>query len=214
MRLIQLTMALLITIVGVPAFGQYYLFDAEDDGVAFEYARGDAGEISADGFVLTVKSAVHSGVFVTYIKAGAPNGPGLKNYALGYERYISPNTSAETHPVTIAPIAINNTDYPGDLSATAIVPSVSLGLMFPLGEIGRNVSAAGLSAWIPLTSSDGLDPDIVTAATFSTSQAIPVSPQFAISAGAAYSVEFEEDADNTFEFKVGLVYRTKKADGK
>ncbi len=214
MRFLLLSLILILTFAAVPAFGQYYMWDADEDGVALEYFRGDEGDIEINGFGLTVKSAPHSGVYLAYAKAREPHGMEVKAYALGYERYVTARTHADFYPTAIASIGISNTDLPYDLSVTSLTSGVALGYVFPVGKTGKNVSSAGLSISMPIKSSAGLHPEVLTTAIFSSTQSFRLSPKLILSGGVAYSITLNEDTENTFEFKIGLMFATKKSDRK
>lgn len=214
MRLIQLSLILFLTFVAGATYGQYYMFDAEEDGVVFEYARGDEGDVTADGVGMTVKSGLHSGIYLAYAKATAPNGQEAKAYGFGYEHYVAPRTEAEFFPTAIATIGISNNDLPYDQSITALTTGVALGFLGRVGEIGRNVSSAGLVLSIPLSSSAGISPDVLVSAVFSSSLGVRLSQKFILIGGAAYSITVNQDTDNTFEFHVGLGFATKNVGSK
>ncbi len=214
MRFLHLSLILILTFAAVPAFGQYYMWDAAEDGVALEYLRGDEGDIEINGFGLTVKSASHSGVYLAYAKAREPHGMEVKVYALGYERYVTAKTHTDFYPTAMASIGISNTDLPYDLSITSLVSGIGLGYVFPAGKTGRNVSAAGLSISIPIKGSAGLHREVLTTVSFSSTQAFRLSPKLILAAGVAYSITLNEDTENTFEFKIGLMFATKKSERK
>jgi len=212
MRLIQLSLILVLAFTAVPVFGQYYMFEADENGVAIKYARAKEMDITAKGFGLTVKSNEHSGIYLGYAWAAEPNGPTVKSYTLGYERYIISNTGREFYPVFIPVIGINNTSYPHDLSVTSVTPGAAVGFIAPLWKTGRNVTAAGISLWVPVRSSEGLDPDTPTIAFVSSTFAFRMTPKLMLAGGLTYSDSNAEGSEGILEFKIGMLFATKMVD--
>jgi len=212
MRLLQLSLILVLTFAAGSACGQYYMWDADEDGVSLEYARGKAGNIAADGFVLTVKSSASSGVYLTYAEAEQPNDQLITSYNIGCEYFFSPGTDSEFYPAVISSLGISNTDYPNNQSITALRPAVALGYVFPFGTAGHNISTIGLSFWFPMTSPYETDLDAMVYVTFSSTQALRLTPRLILAGGASYNLSMQKENHNSYEFKVGLMIAKKMDD--
>ncbi len=210
MRSVQISLALLITLVAGSSFGQYYMFDADEYGLAFEYVQGKSGDVTTNGFGLTVKGSSSSGFYLTFAEAEQPNGQMITGYNVGCEYFFSPGTDSEFYPAVISSIRISNTDYPDNLSITALKPAVALGYVFPLGTGGRNISTVGLSSWFPISSPYGIDLDARVYASFSSTQAVRLSPRLILAGGASYNLSLQKESQNSYELKVGLMIATKR----
>jgi len=206
LRALILTTALIL--YSGTASGQYYMFDAEENGVAVEYARARDGDITAQGFGLTVKSREHEGIFLGYSWAKPSEGPKVKNYRLGYERYIVTESDAVFHTVVIPSISLDHASLPYDLTVTSLVPGAALGFMGPISETGRTVTAAGVSAWVPVRSSEGIDTKVTTTVFASSTIAFRITPKVILAGGVTYSDSNAEGSEGVFEFKVGLLFAT------
>ncbi|MCP4683821.1 MAG: hypothetical protein GY867_00075 [bacterium] len=212
MRLAQLAMALLMTIVAVPAFGQYYLFDADENGATLEYAWSDEDESKVNAVGLTLKIGEHSGVSVAYAKADHEYGLDAESFALGFEQYFSPKNRAASFPAAVLSTTVANQDFGSEQSYTAIIPGLALSYISPVTADGRNISAAGLSLSIPLRSSAGVNPDVTAVGFVSSTQTFRMSPSLRLILGLAYGIDLNEKSGGTLQFKIGLALASKKED--
>ena len=214
MRFVSHLLFIVLLLTGSNVLGQYYMFDADENGVAIEYARAKDGDLTAQGFGLTVKSNEYAGIFLGYSWTRPPDGFKVKNYTLGYERYFISETRGKIKPVVIPSIGLDHTSLPYDLTVTSLVPGAALGIMGPISETGRTVTAAGAAAWVPIRSSAGVDTKVTTTIFASTTIAFRVTPKVIFGGGVTYSDSSAEGSEGLFEFKVGLMFATKMVGSK
>ena len=50
MRFVPLVLTIVMVLAGSSAFGQYYLYHAEEYGFGVDYSRARTGEVNSDGF--------------------------------------------------------------------------------------------------------------------------------------------------------------------
>jgi len=214
MRFVPLVLTIVMVLAGSSAFGQYYLYHAEEYGFGVDYSRARTGEVNSDGFGVTIKSGGRSGIYLGYSGLDDRYGAEASSYGAGYEHYFSPDANNEfrsgdypdSYVAPILSLGMVTHVYGRGRSAFGGLPSAALGFVFPIGRDGRNVTTIGLSAWLPVVSSKYFDPDEIAWATISSTQSFRITPTWNFILGAAYSVSTEPEARDTFEFRLGLLF--------
>ncbi|MCP4683820.1 MAG: hypothetical protein GY867_00070, partial [bacterium] len=186
--------------------------DADENGAAIEYATAKQQDITARGFGITIKSRENAGIYLGYAWTDEPEEPKVKSYSVGYEHYVASKTSTQVITVFIPSAVISRTSLPYDMSITSLLPGAAMGFVAPLWGTGRNVTAAGISLSIPISTSLGIESKTTTNVFASSTVAFRVTPKVMVAGGVTYSDSNAEGSVGTLEYKVGLLFATKMID--